>query len=131
MTGKRKDTGPEIAVAVILDGLGVAYDRNVKGLVAMPSFLLTERGTILMVDGDASVGRNHEDVERLPDKWRAKIEAGVRRDVRQRRALRRAGWSVHRLWEGDLRDRAKVERRLSRLLEGHGVAPYDEGKRRP
>jgi DNA mismatch endonuclease (patch repair protein) len=38
--------------------------------------------------------------------WRAKLETNVRRDVRQRRRLREAGWHVFRVWTHELPEQA-------------------------
>lgn len=113
---RSRDTGPELRVAEILDTMGVRYERNVRGLEGTPDFLLTDIGTIVFVDGDFWHGRDDERVQKLSSRWRAKIEANVRRDVRQRRHLRSLGWSVHRIWEGDLKVRGKAERRLDKVF---------------
>lgn len=41
---------------------------------------------------------------RLQPFWVAKIERNIRRDKKNRRALKRAGWNVIRVWEHDVRD---------------------------
>jgi DNA mismatch endonuclease (patch repair protein) len=50
--------------------------------------------------------------------WRAKIERNRRRDRRVARALRRAGWSVMRIWEHALARKVEgtLRARLARLL---------------
>lgn len=51
--------------------------------------------------------------------WQRKLAGNKRRDARVTRALRRAGWSVIRIWECDLAKRPQVcVRRIQRRLAG-------------
>jgi G:T-mismatch repair DNA endonuclease (very short patch repair protein) len=36
---------------------------------------------------------------KLSEKWETKIAGNIKRDARNRRALRHAGWRIVRLWE--------------------------------
>jgi DNA mismatch endonuclease (patch repair protein) len=52
--------------------------------------------------------------------WEAKIKNNIKRDRRQRAALRRLGWSVLRIWEHDLKNPASIVKKIYRVLEGRG-----------
>lgn len=49
--------------------------------------------------------------------WRDKILRNAERDRDTNRVLRRKGWKVIRVWECELKDRARLSRKLRRLRE--------------
>jgi DNA mismatch endonuclease (patch repair protein) len=51
--------------------------------------------------------------------WRRKIDGNARRDRRENRALKKAGWRVVRVWEHDLRKALlpKAVKRIEKALE--------------
>ena len=49
--------------------------------------------------------------------WDEKIDRNVRRDRRNRAALRRDGWAVLRVWEHDLRSPQAAMNRIRRKLD--------------
>jgi DNA mismatch endonuclease (patch repair protein) len=99
---RSRDTGPELAVRAALSKEGVDFEVNVGGLPGSPDIVLRGRRIAVFVDGDFWHGRL-----RVPKSngtfWRRKFEANAARDRRADRALRRAGWSVLRVWESDIR----------------------------
>jgi DNA mismatch endonuclease (patch repair protein) len=48
--------------------------------------------------------------------WGPKIQANQQRDKRKSRQLRVQGWRVITVWECELKNTYKLERRLTRLL---------------
>jgi len=52
------------------------------------------------------------------DFWRPKLEANHKRDDKNKRRLRAAGWDVLVLWECQLRDMSGITDRITRFLEG-------------
>ncbi len=50
------------------------------------------------------------------DYWQAKIDRNVSRDRRVRAALRRAGWSVIRVWEHEMKNPRNAINRIRRAL---------------
>ena len=49
--------------------------------------------------------------------WGPKIEANRRRDLRKTRQLRALGWRVLTVWECELKNPERLERRLLRYFE--------------
>jgi DNA mismatch endonuclease (patch repair protein) len=54
--------------------------------------------------------------------WTAKILRNRARDARARAVLRRRGWRVAVVWECELRDLGRLERRLRTLWKGLGTS---------
>ncbi len=97
---KGRDTKPELAVAKMLEGLGVAYETHARDLPGRPDFVVREKRIAVLVDGDFWHGWRFADWRfKLSEKWELKIAANIRRDAKNRRALRVHGWTVVRLWE--------------------------------
>ena len=48
--------------------------------------------------------------------WRPKLEENRKRDLRNQRSLRKAGWRIHLIWECELADREKLENRILEFL---------------
>ncbi|MBY0332282.1 MAG: very short patch repair endonuclease [Acetobacteraceae bacterium] len=95
-----KDTGPERAVADALRGRGWEFETHARDLPGRPDILFREAQVAVFVDGDFWHGwRFPVWKDKLSEKWEAKIEATRRRDARNFRKLRRAGWRVVRIWE--------------------------------
>lgn len=90
---------------------GLRFRKQPQNIGGKPDLVLTRHRVCVFCDGDFWHGRNWKalgpQLERRANGayWRAKIEANRARDRRISRELRRAGWTVVRLWETDvLRD---------------------------
>lgn len=95
-----RDTGPERMVQAILEELGVEFEMQVRSLPGRPDFVLRQHSLCIFVDGDFWHGWRFEEWRmNLSEKWEAKIATNRRRDDRNRRLLRQAGWQVLRIWE--------------------------------
>ena len=102
-----RDTGPERIIAAALVERGVQFEVHARDLPGRPDFLFRDSRLALFVDGDFWHGwRFPAWRNKLSEKWDAKIDGNRRRDARNFSRLRRAGWTVLRLWEhqvdGDL-----------------------------
>ena len=53
--------------------------------------------------------------------WRDKIQRNMERDKETNRTLRRKGWKVIRVWECELKDLTRLNRKLRRLRECLGI----------
>jgi len=113
---KTRGTGPEKAVASLLRASGTRYRSNWKHLPGTPDFVLIDHKSVVMVHGCFWHGcpRCFRPPKRNRAWWRAKIEANRRRDRRDERRLRRAGWRVMTVWEHD--EISRTARRLSSFL---------------
>ena len=113
-----RDTGPEKSMRAILEEMGLEFSEQDRSLPGRPDFVLADRRVVVLVDGDFWHGWRFDEWKgKLSSRWRAKIASNVRRDARNRRALRDAGWTVIRVWEHQLeRPPAHVRRRLRASL---------------
>ena len=97
------------------------WRRNVR-LFGKPDFVFPKARLIVFVDGCFWHGCPlHSTVPATNrDFWLKKINGNRLRDVLVCKTLRKAGWTVLRLWEHDLRKRPKVcALRISRALIKH------------
>jgi DNA mismatch endonuclease (patch repair protein) len=94
---------------------GWRRQRKVGGLIAggrfqvRPDFVFTARRLAVFVDGCFWHGcpRHGTRPRGNAGFWRAKFRRNQARDLRDTRRLRRAGWKVLRLWEHELKPRAR------------------------
>ena len=108
---RRRDTRPELALRRELHRRGMRYRVDyppVPGLRCRADVVFTRARLAIFVDGCFWHGcREHRS---LPVSnaafWKQKIEATARRDSQQAAWLRAAGWSVIRVWEHDVPERA-------------------------
>ncbi|TNC45237.1 very short patch repair endonuclease [Rubellimicrobium rubrum] len=127
-----RDTGPEKRMREILQRLGVDFTEQDRGLPGRPDFVLVEPRLVILVDGDFWHGwRFDEWKHKLSSDWRRKIQSNIRRDRRNRTALRADGWTVVRVWEHQLeRSTPQVRRRLRdnlrRIAAARGLAKAAE-----
>jgi DNA mismatch endonuclease (patch repair protein) len=106
-SGKR-DTRAELVLRRALWALGLRYRVDVGSLPGRPDIVLAKHRLVVFCDGDFWHGRSlKRRLERLSAGhnsayWVEKIRGNVRRDRRNSRALRNAGWRVLRFWESDI-----------------------------
>ncbi|TAJ79308.1 hypothetical protein EPO44_19395, partial [bacterium] len=88
-----------------------------------PDIVFPKAKLAIFCDGDFWHGRNWTNLHAAlrqranPTYWIAKIAANRARDERTRRAIRRRGWQVVRLWETDIRrDPDSVALQLKKIL---------------
>lgn len=123
---KGKNTKPELAIAAVLDGLGLSWESHASDLPGRPDFVFRDERLALFVDGDFWHGwRFPLWQDKLSEAWEAKIAANRARDARNFRKLRRMGWRVVRIWEHQIRKNlpgvvAKVSGVLAPTLPDQG-----------
>lgn len=116
---KGKDTKPEIIVRRYLFSRGLRYRANNRKLPGSPDIVLKKYKTVVFIDG--CFWHGHEDCKyfRLPksnvDFWRHKIAINIARDYANNVDLKLAGWRVIRVWECEIRTKAKREETLQQL----------------
>jgi DNA mismatch endonuclease (patch repair protein) len=119
-TVRNKNTKLEESLVAILEEAGITgFVRYGQGLPGTPD--ITFRGEKIAVFLDSCFWHGCPEHLRRPSSnkpyWEAKIEKNRKRDLRQRAALRRFGWSVLRVWEHDLKNPVKIIKKISRRLE--------------
>lgn len=97
------DTTPELIIRRVAHARGLRYRTHVMTLPGRPDMVFTRLRVAVFVDGDFWHGWQYPRWrERLTKYWREKIERNRRRDKKNFRRLRRAGWTVVRIWEHEV-----------------------------
>ena len=116
---KGKDTKPEMIVRKYLFSRGLRYRVNNRKLPGSPDIVLKKYKTVIFIDGCFWHGHEGCKYYRLPktnvDFWRHKIALNIARDYANSVDLRLAGWKVIRVWECDIKTKAKREVALESL----------------
>jgi DNA mismatch endonuclease, patch repair protein len=100
------DTKPEVTLRKLLYSQGFRYRKNVAGMPGRPDIVLSKYKTAVFVHG--CFWHNHRGckIANFPktnsEFWKAKFDTNIKRDRRNARALRMAGWRVLVVWECDL-----------------------------
>jgi DNA mismatch endonuclease (patch repair protein) len=126
-----KSTGnlsTEGRVVGILRRAGLSGWRRHLRLPGTPDFCWPKAGLAVFIDGCFWHGcpRCYNSPKSHVAYWRGKVAANRRRDLKVDSALRRAGWSVIRIWECRL-DQTKVIPRIRAKLGARccGAGVYD------
>lgn len=123
---RSKNTKVERIVFAYLRAKKVYFQKHYARAVGSPDVAVPSRKIAVFVDGDFWHGRDAK--KRLPklnDWWREKIVRNMRRDRANRAALRKAGWSVLRVWEGELVRKRTRDRWLEKV-RAHVAARRNE-----
>ncbi|MDE6338251.1 MAG: very short patch repair endonuclease [Muribaculaceae bacterium] len=128
---KGKDTKPELVVRKYLFSRGLRYRVNNSKLPGSPDIVLKKYKTVVFIDGCFWHGHEGCKFFRLPksnvDFWRHKIAMNYARDYANNIDLELAGWRVIRIWECEIRTKAKREETLMNLylrITGDGNGGY-------
>jgi DNA mismatch endonuclease (patch repair protein) len=102
---RKRDTGPELRLRSLLHRRGLRFRVNLEvdmpGLKVRPDIVFPRNRVAAFVDGHFWHScRWHGTQPRSNSHyWRPKLERVVRRDRKVKTLLRKAGWTVLRLWE--------------------------------
>jgi DNA mismatch endonuclease (patch repair protein) len=127
---RSKNTKLEDRLVAILEGAEISgFVRYAHGLPGTPDIAFPkERVTVFL---DSCFWHGCPKHLRRPSSnkpyWEEKIRKNIRRDRRQRVALRKLGWSVVRVWEHDLANAESISRRVSRMLKRWRMQEADRG----
>jgi DNA mismatch endonuclease (patch repair protein) len=116
-----KDTKPELIVRRLVHSLGFRYRLHDGKLPGKPDLVFSGRRKVIFVHG--CFWHRHGarcPLTRLPksklDFWRPKLEQNRRRDKRNSRSLKAAGWGILIVWECELRNRESIKARIMKFL---------------
>jgi DNA mismatch endonuclease (patch repair protein) len=118
---RAKDTKPELAVRRLVHTSGYRYRLHGRSLPGRPDMVFASRRKIIFVHG--CFWHRHLGCAKATTPkanaafWLAKFRANRQRDRQIERRLISAGWGVVTVWECELKDPAKLKRRLIRELE--------------
>ena len=88
---------------------GLRYRKNKRDLPGVPDLVFIGARLAVFVDGEFWHGKDWKNrkikLKRGHNSayWMAKIERNIGRDLKCKRKLRKAGWTVLRVWESDIR----------------------------
>ncbi|MBI2682327.1 MAG: DNA mismatch endonuclease Vsr [Acidobacteriales bacterium] len=116
---KSTGTRPEKSLASVLRRSQLRFRAHPKGVEGKPDFVLYDWRLAIFLDGDFWHGRQWRTrgFRSLEDQlrncnnrsyWIRKIHSNAARDRAVSRRLRKSGWSVIRIWEGDWKQRPNV-----------------------
>ncbi|MCC7292628.1 MAG: DNA mismatch endonuclease Vsr [Phycisphaerales bacterium] len=118
-TVKSRGTAPERVVRRLVSAMGFRYRLHVRSLPGTPDLVFHQLCRVINVSGCFwhmhGCGRCRIPATRRAY-WLAKLERNAARDARNRRKLRRMGWSVLTVWECQL-----TAKRIGRTTERIGA----------
>ncbi len=117
---KGSDTAPEMAVRRMVHRMGFRFRLNRKDLPGKPDLVLPRLHRVVFVNGCFWHGHDCVRGARAPkanaEYWRAKIARNRLRDAASLAALKTEGWRAAVIWECELKESARVKKRLARFL---------------
>lgn len=118
---RSRDTGPEMLVRALVRRLGYRFRICPPGIPGTPDLAFASHSKAIFVHGCWWHGhccvRGDRPAQANSDYWARKIERNKQRDQRVLGELRELKWSTLVIWECQLRNLGKVERRVQRFLE--------------
>lgn len=119
-----KDTSPERIVRSMLHRMGLRFRLHVRGLPGTPDMVFAKHSTVVEVRG--CFWHQHENCQLAAKPatrkifWEKKFQRNVERDEINRMSLQKLGWRTIVVWECELKNPARLERKLRRLF---GIRP--------
>lgn len=117
---KATDTAPEMTVRRLVHRMGRRFRLHRKDLPGSPDLVFPGLHKVVFVNGCFWHGHDCARGARVPktnaDYWRAKIGRNRARDAFSLAALRTRGWRAAVIWECELKDLARVRRRMAAFL---------------
>lgn len=115
------NTKPELVVRRLLHRNGFRFRLHVKTLPGKPDIVLNKYQSAVFVHGcfwhrhkncpDASTPKTRTEF------WVKKFDGNVKRDRKNRMALKKIGWKVIVIWECEVAKQDKLAARLSRTIQ--------------
>lgn len=118
---RAKDTKPELRVRRLVYSLGYRYRLHGAGLPGKPDMVFKGRRKVIFIHG--CFWHRHEGcaLARLPksrlDFWVPKLEGNKDRDIRNQKKLSAMGWKFLVIWECEINDTGKLQKRISEFLD--------------
>jgi DNA mismatch endonuclease (patch repair protein) len=126
---KGMNTSPERAVRRCAYTRGLRYRTNVMSMPGRPDMVFGGARVVVHVLGDFWHGWQFPRwCNRLGPFWRAKIERNRTRDHANDRKLRRAGWTILRLWEHEVKE--NPEKCVDRIVRSLAAAARKQARGR-
>lgn len=119
---RSKNTRPEIAVRRMTHAAGYRFRLHRRDLPGTPDLVFPARRKVIFVNGCFWHGHTASTcrLARVPKSrqgfWIDKVRNNRARDDANKERLKRFGWKSLVVWECELRNHAKVMRRIKRFL---------------
>ncbi len=112
-------TKPELIVRRLVHALGFRFRLHGRQLPGKPDLVFAGLKKVIFVHG--CFWHRHPGCGRIPKSrlgfWLPKLTGNRKRDLRNQRTLRKAGWEFMVVWECELSDRQALAERLREFLE--------------
>ena len=119
---RSEDTKPELAVRRVAYQLGYRYRLHRKDLPGTPDLAFIGRRKVVFVNGCFWHGHECARGARTPKEnsayWIDKIARNKARDRGHLASLAALGWQSLVIWECELKELTRVQKRLAEFLEG-------------
>lgn len=117
---KGADTAPEMTVRRMAHRMGYRFRLHRKDLPGKPDLVFPKLHKVVFVHGCFWHGHDCARGARMPksnvEYWRAKISRNVVRDAAHLAALESKGWRAAVIWECELKNLPRVNKRLAKFL---------------
>lgn len=117
---KSRHTKPEIIVRSIVHRLGFRFRLHSAKLSGKPDIVLPKHKKIILVHGCFwhmhDCKRGNVTPKTNTDYWQNKRFRNVARDKENLKVYKNEGWNVLTIWECEIKDLFKLERKLSKFL---------------
>jgi DNA mismatch endonuclease (patch repair protein) len=118
---RSKDTAPELALRRLVWSLGYRYRTNRRDVPGNPDLTFIGRRRAIFLHGCFWHRHRCTMGQRTPKSrikfWLDKFDRNVARDKVVMRELRSCGWRSMVVWECELRNAARVEKRVKAFLD--------------
>lgn len=115
---RSKNTSLEKRVFAFLRSNNIYFQKHYGKAPGKPDVAIPRKKKAVFIDGDFWHGRHWARTKsHLPNGyWREKIEENARRDRKIRRRLKKEGWEVLRVWEGDIKRKRTKDKAFGKIL---------------
>jgi DNA mismatch endonuclease (patch repair protein) len=113
-----RNTKPEVALFSILHAAAIPFETHPR-IGRMEADAIINGRLLIFVDSPFWHLRDERLLGRLSPHWKARLVRNKQRDARQRRHLRKLGFSVIRIWADEVEER-RVLSRIRRVLPIRG-----------
>ena len=117
---RSKNTKPERIVRSIVHRMGFRYRLHASDLPGKPDMTFRSRKKVIFIHG--CFWHQHSDCREgripssRPEYWLSKLRRNQERDAAHLVELKRSGWKSLIVWECELANTSKLERKLRRFL---------------
>jgi DNA mismatch endonuclease (patch repair protein) len=117
---KGRDTNPELVVRRLVHKLGFRFRLHGDALPGSPDLVFAGKKKVIFVHGCFWHGHSCFRGARIPKTnttyWTEKIRRNRLRDKSSNRLLREAGWRLLVIWECELKNLSRLERKIEKFL---------------